>query len=62
MRGLQGKRIIIAGGATGIGAASAERLAAEGASVVVGDINLAATSPPAGARRASAATLSRRVW
>jgi NAD(P)-dependent dehydrogenase (short-subunit alcohol dehydrogenase family) len=41
MRGLQGKRIIIAGGATGIGAAAAERLATEGASVVVGDINLA---------------------
>jgi len=40
MRGLQGKRIIIAGGATGIGAAAAERLAAEGAALVVGDINL----------------------
>ncbi|MFE2184569.1 SDR family NAD(P)-dependent oxidoreductase, partial [Streptomyces sp. NPDC059455] len=40
MRGLQGKRIVIAGGATGIGAATAERLAGEGASVVVGDIDL----------------------
>lgn len=40
MRGLHGKRIVIAGGATGIGAATAERLAAEGAAVVVGDINL----------------------
>jgi NAD(P)-dependent dehydrogenase (short-subunit alcohol dehydrogenase family) len=39
MRGLQGKRMIVAGGATGIGAATAERLAAEGAAVVVGDIN-----------------------
>ena len=42
MRGLQGKRIVIAGGATGIGAATAERLAAEGAAVAVGDINLTA--------------------
>ncbi|MFD3606203.1 SDR family NAD(P)-dependent oxidoreductase, partial [Streptomyces sp. NPDC058656] len=41
MRGLKGKRIVIAGGATGIGAATAERLAEEGASVAVGDINLA---------------------
>ncbi|MFK0156608.1 SDR family NAD(P)-dependent oxidoreductase [Streptomyces sp. NPDC090493] len=41
MRGLRGKRIIIAGGATGIGAATAERLAEEGASVMVGDINVA---------------------
>jgi NAD(P)-dependent dehydrogenase (short-subunit alcohol dehydrogenase family) len=40
MRGLKGKRIIVAGGATGIGAATAERLAAEGAQVLVGDINL----------------------
>src|SRR6266576_4773509 len=40
MRGLRGKRIVVAGGATGIGAATAERLAAEGAAVAVGDINL----------------------
>ncbi|MET9089969.1 SDR family oxidoreductase [Streptomyces sp. NPDC004237] len=39
MRGLQGKRIVIAGGATGIGAATAERLTEEGASVVIGDRN-----------------------
>ncbi len=38
MRGLAGKVAVIAGGATGIGAASARRLAEEGASVVVGDI------------------------
>jgi NAD(P)-dependent dehydrogenase (short-subunit alcohol dehydrogenase family) len=37
---LQGKRIVVAGGATGIGAATAERLAAEGAAVVVGDLNI----------------------
>jgi NAD(P)-dependent dehydrogenase (short-subunit alcohol dehydrogenase family) len=41
MRGLQGKAFIVAGGATGIGAGTAKRLAAEGASVVVGDINSA---------------------
>ena len=39
MRGLTDKVIIVAGGATGIGAAAARRLAEEGASVVVGDIN-----------------------
>ncbi|OBA76088.1 oxidoreductase [Mycobacterium sp. 1554424.7] len=41
MRGLQGKAFIVAGGATGIGAGTAERLASEGASVTVGDINIA---------------------
>ncbi|MER6005762.1 SDR family oxidoreductase [Nonomuraea angiospora] len=40
MRGLKDKAIIVAGGATGIGAATAIRLAEEGADVVVGDINL----------------------
>jgi NAD(P)-dependent dehydrogenase (short-subunit alcohol dehydrogenase family) len=39
MRGLQGKRIVIAGGAAGIGAATAERLTQEGAEVVIGDVN-----------------------
>src|SRR5262245_1284205 len=39
MRGLEGKRIIIASGATGIGAATARRLAEEGARVLVGDVN-----------------------
>ncbi|MEV0151167.1 MULTISPECIES: SDR family oxidoreductase [unclassified Nonomuraea] len=48
MRGLQGKRIIVAGGATGIGAASAERLAAEGARVTVGDVNLDGARATAG--------------
>ena len=41
MRGLKDKRFIIAGGATGMGAALALRLAAEGAHVLVGDINRA---------------------
>ncbi|OLT11150.1 oxidoreductase [Actinomadura sp. CNU-125] len=40
MRGLRGKTFIVAGGATGIGAGTAERLAAEGAFVTVGDINI----------------------
>ncbi|HEY3699659.1 MAG TPA: SDR family oxidoreductase [Spongiibacteraceae bacterium] len=35
---LQDKAIVVAGGATGIGAATARRLASEGAKVVVGDI------------------------
>ena len=37
-RGLAGKVAVIAGGATGIGAATAARLGAEGVRVVVGDI------------------------
>jgi NAD(P)-dependent dehydrogenase (short-subunit alcohol dehydrogenase family) len=39
MRGLKGKRIVVASGATGIGAGLAQRLAEEGARVVIGDIN-----------------------
>ena len=39
MKGLADKVIIVAGGATGIGAATAARLAEEGAKVVVGDLN-----------------------
>ncbi len=39
MRGLSGKRILVAGGATGIGAATARRLGEEGARLVVGDLN-----------------------
>jgi len=41
MRGLDGKTFIVAGGATGIGAGTAERLADEGAFVTVGDVNIA---------------------
>lgn len=39
MRGLEGKRIIVAGSASGIRAATARRLHAEGAKVLLGDIN-----------------------
>ena len=39
MKGLNGKRIIIGGGATGMGAALALRLVEEGARVLVGDVN-----------------------
>ena len=39
MRGLRDKVIVVAGGASGIGAATAKRLGAEGARVVVGDLN-----------------------
>lgn len=41
MLGLTGRSFIVAGGATGIGAGTAKRLAAEGALVTVGDINIA---------------------
>ena len=39
MRGLNGKVGIVAGGGRGIGAATAHRLAQEGAHVVIGDLN-----------------------
>ena len=38
MRGLAGKVALVAGGGSGIGAATAARIAEEGASVVVGDL------------------------
>lgn len=41
MRGLDGKRIVVAGGAAGIGGAVARRLAEEGARLLIGDINRA---------------------
>ena len=36
---LEGQRALVTGGASGIGAATAARLAAEGAAVVIGDLN-----------------------
>lgn len=56
MRGLKGKTGIVAGGGRGIGAATARRLAEEGANVVIGDImedwakETAATIQKAGGR------------
>ena len=38
MRGLADKVVVVAGGGSGIGAATARRLGAEGAAVVVGDL------------------------
>jgi NAD(P)-dependent dehydrogenase (short-subunit alcohol dehydrogenase family) len=47
MRGLKDKTFLIAGGATGIGAATARRLADEGARVAIGDINIAGATATA---------------
>jgi NAD(P)-dependent dehydrogenase (short-subunit alcohol dehydrogenase family) len=47
MRGLQDKTFVIAGGATGIGAATARRLADEGAGVAIGDVNIAGATAAA---------------
>ena len=58
MRGLAGKVAVVAGGGSGIGAATARRLAEEGASVVVGDIVGDNASAVADAIRAAGGTAS----
>src|SRR5215813_10078495 len=45
---LDGRKALVTGGASGIGAAIAERLAAEGAEVWVGDIDVAGAERVAG--------------
>jgi NAD(P)-dependent dehydrogenase (short-subunit alcohol dehydrogenase family) len=56
MNGITGKSLIVGGGATGIGAATAERLAAEGALVTIGDINRERAEGTAAAIRSNGGT------
>jgi NAD(P)-dependent dehydrogenase (short-subunit alcohol dehydrogenase family) len=52
VRGLKEKVVLVAGAATGLGAASARRLAGEGARIVVGDLNADGAEETAGVIRA----------
>jgi len=54
---LEGRKALVTGGASGIGAATARRLAAEGAQVVIGDLNLDEASSVAAEISATAAPL-----
>src|SRR3954468_20566078 len=54
---LEGKRALVTGGASGVGAATSRRLAAEGATVVVADLNEAGANELAGEVDGSAVVL-----
>jgi len=54
---LEGRKALVTGGASGIGAATAARLAAEGADVVIGDLNVSGAEKLAAEIGASAAAL-----